>query len=69
MAMERNCGLLKIADFDILELSNLNRIRSSVDCIGQKKTTLVAREIAEIDPFLQVEIFEEGQFGPVSYGF
>lgn len=60
MAIERNFGILKIADFDTLELTNLNRIRSGVDTLGLLKTTMVAREIAEIDPFLKVEIFSEG---------
>ncbi|MFA6262159.1 MAG: ThiF family adenylyltransferase [Bacteroidia bacterium] len=60
MATERICGRLKLADFDTLDLSNLNRIRSGVQHIGQKKTTLAAHEIAEMDPYLDVECFEEG---------
>ena len=60
MAMERSFGTLRIADFDILELTNLNRIRAGVSSMGLPKTILVAREIAEIDPFLKVEIFDEG---------
>ncbi len=60
MAIERVFGTLRIADFDTLELTNLNRIRRGVDALGQPKTTMVAREIAEIDPFLKVEVFEEG---------
>lgn len=60
MAMERICGELRIADFDILELSNLNRIRSGVQNLGIKKAVAVAREIAEIDPFLKVTCFPEG---------
>jgi len=60
MAMERGFGELRIADFDELELTNLNRIRSGVHTLGLPKTTIVAREIAEIDPFLNVVVFEEG---------
>ena len=60
MAMERVFGTLRIADFDHLDLSNLNRIRSSVANIGLPKTIMVAREIAEIDPFLEIELFNEG---------
>ncbi len=60
MAMERVFGTLRIADFDQLDLSNLNRIRSGVANIGLPKTVLVAREIAEIDPFLNLELFNEG---------
>ncbi len=60
MAMERSFGTLRIADFDTLELTNLNRIRAGVSSLGLAKTVVVAREIAEIDPFLNVELFEEG---------
>lgn len=60
MAMERTCGTLRIADFDQLDLSNLNRLRTSVAHLGQSKARIVAREIAEIDPFLNVEVYENG---------
>lgn len=60
LAMERGFGELRIADFDILELSNLNRIRSSVHQLGLPKATIVAREVAEIDPFLTVKPYFEG---------
>lgn len=60
MAMERTFGELRIADFDELEITNLNRLRSSIHNMGLKKTVLVAREIAEIDPFLKVTCFHEG---------
>lgn len=60
MAIERTFGTLRIADFDTLELTNLNRIRRGIDSLGLLKTTMVAREIAEIDPFLKVEVFEQG---------
>jgi molybdopterin/thiamine biosynthesis adenylyltransferase len=60
IAMERIAGTIKIADFDVLELSNLNRIRTGVMNLGVPKCIAVAREIAEIDPFLKVEIFPEG---------
>ena len=60
LAMERGFGELRIADFDELDLSNINRIRTGIQNIGVKKTVIVAREIAEIDPFLNVVCFEEG---------
>lgn len=60
MAMERVAGTLRLADFDHLDLSNLNRIRSPLSNLGLPKTIMVAREIAEIDPFLKVELFPEG---------
>jgi len=60
LAMERSFGELRLADFDTLDLSNLNRIRTPIYNIGVKKVVLAAREIAEIDPFLNVVIFDEG---------
>ncbi|HRI58596.1 MAG TPA: Rv1355c family protein [Saprospiraceae bacterium] len=60
LALERCCGTLRLADFDILELSNMNRIRSGVHEIGELKVVNTAREILGIDPFLEVEIFPEG---------
>jgi molybdopterin/thiamine biosynthesis adenylyltransferase len=60
LAMERTCGTLRLADFDTAELSNLNRIRTGIHNLGLHKTIIAAREIAEIDPFLNVEIYSEG---------
>ncbi len=60
LAMERGFGELRIADFDELEITNLNRLRSGIHNMGLKKTILVAREIAEIDPFLKVVCYHEG---------
>jgi molybdopterin/thiamine biosynthesis adenylyltransferase len=60
LAMERIAGNLRIADFDTLELSNMNRIRTSLVNQGELKTSIVAREIAEIDPFLHVTSFDKG---------
>ncbi len=60
LAMERGFGELRIADFDELDLSNINRIRTGVHNIKVKKTVIVAREIAEIDPFLKVVCYEQG---------
>lgn len=60
IAMERICGEIRIADFDDIELSNLNRIQTGVQNFGIKKTIVVAREIAEIDPYLKVTIFSDG---------
>ncbi|GHB42501.1 Rv1355c family protein [Mongoliitalea lutea] len=60
LTLERSYGELRIADFDTLELSNLNRLRSGIHYLGVKKTTIVSREVAEIDPYLQVTVFEGG---------
>lgn len=60
LAIERGFGELRIADFDELDLSNLNRIRTGIHNIHLQKTVIVAREIAEMDPFLNVICFHEG---------
>jgi len=60
LAMERTCGELRLADFDIVELSNVNRLRTGLHNLGIQKTVVAAREIAEIDPFLNVKIYNEG---------
>ncbi len=60
LALERGCGELRIADFDTLELNNLNRIRTGVHNLGLLKTYAVAREIAELDPYFNVVCFSEG---------
>lgn len=60
LAIERCFGEIRLADFDLLELTNLNRIRSGVHNLGISKVEIVAREILEIDPFLKVICFNEG---------
>lgn len=60
IATERICGKLKLADFDSIELSNLNRIKTGIHNIGVNKCIVTAREIAEIDPFIEIECFTEG---------
>jgi molybdopterin/thiamine biosynthesis adenylyltransferase len=60
IAMERSVGEMRLADFDVLELTNLNRIRTGLHNLGVKKVISVAREIAEIDPYLKVVIFPDG---------
>ncbi|HMG13920.1 MAG TPA: Rv1355c family protein [Saprospiraceae bacterium] len=60
LALERIGGELRLADFDTLELNNLNRIRTPLYNITLPKVYAVAREIAEIDPYLNIKCFEDG---------
>jgi molybdopterin/thiamine biosynthesis adenylyltransferase len=60
LAAEGLCGALRLADFDSLELSNLNRVPASVLDLGLNKAAVAARRIAEIDPYLTVEVFDAG---------
>ena len=60
LALEGICGTLRLADFDEIELSNLNRIPASIIDLGVNKAIVAARRIAEIDPYLTVEVFRNG---------
>jgi tRNA threonylcarbamoyladenosine dehydratase len=52
--------LYRLADFDTLELSNLNRVRMSLSDLGLKKIEITARQIYEINPYAKLELFESG---------
>jgi molybdopterin/thiamine biosynthesis adenylyltransferase len=60
IAAQGLCGELRLADFDQLELSNLNRVPATVFDIGLNKAEAAARRIAELDPYLLVRTFESG---------
>lgn len=59
-ALERTAGTYYLADFDQLDLSNLNRLKASVADIGELKSVIAARQVAEIDPYLNVVCINEG---------
>lgn len=60
LALEGIGGSFRIADFDRLSLSNLNRLRGGVHELNINKTVLAAREMYEIDPYLAIERFPTG---------
>ncbi|MDT5335076.1 MAG: hypothetical protein QOD90_581 [Mycobacterium sp.] len=60
LAMQGLCGELRLADFDDLELSNLNRIPAGVFDLGLNKAEVAARRIAELDPYLTVRTITAG---------
>jgi molybdopterin/thiamine biosynthesis adenylyltransferase len=60
LAAQGLCGALRLADFDHLELSNLNRVPATVFDIGLNKAEVAARRIAELDPYLAVAIMDAG---------
>jgi nitroreductase len=60
LAQEGLCGGLRLADLDTIELSNLNRIPASVCDLGTNKAVAVARRVAELDPYLDTEVFLDG---------
>ena len=69
LAMEGVGGRFRLADFDILSLSNMNRIRSGAHNIGVRKVVLAAREMFEIDPYLDITVFPEGMSDQALAGF
>jgi len=60
LAQEGVAGTLVLADFDVLGTSNLNRVRAAVADVGLPKTVVAARQIAEIDPFVEVRCLHDG---------
>ncbi len=60
LAMEGLCGELRLADFDEIAITNLNRIPASLLDLGVNKAVIAARRIAEIDPYLPVSIWTTG---------
>ncbi|MFG2441176.1 ThiF family adenylyltransferase [Streptomyces sp. NPDC048508] len=60
LALEGIGGRFRLADYDSLSLSNLNRLRAGVSQLGINKTVLAAREMFEIDPWLDIEIYSKG---------
>ncbi|WP_405783622.1 ThiF family adenylyltransferase [Streptomyces sp. NBC_00859] len=68
-AMEGVGGSFRLADFDHLGLSNLNRLRAGVHDLGVPKTVLCARQMYEIDPYLDIELWSEGVTEDTLEGF
>lgn len=60
VAQEGLCGALRLADFDRLEITNLNRLAGSIADLGSPKVEIAARRIAELDPYLPVSLYEDG---------
>ncbi len=60
VAMERIAGEIRLADFDHIELSNLNRLRCATSTLGLPKSENVLQEIQSIDPYLKLIAFKEG---------
>lgn len=60
VVLQGGCRHMRLADSDILELANMNRIRAGIDAIGELKTTITAKQIYELDPFANLELFSDG---------
>ena len=51
---------MKLADPDTIELTNLNRIRSSITELTEPKVYMTARQIYELDPYAELTLYPEG---------
>ncbi len=51
---------IKIADPDEVSPSNLNRMRFDFLALGRKKTDLVREYIYQLNPYAEIEVFDEG---------
>jgi len=60
LALEGIGGEFVLADFDKLELSNMNRLKAGVHDIGLNKAYLSARQIYEFNPYAHIEVFADG---------
>ena len=60
IAMQGLCGEMRLADFDDLDLSNLNRVPATLFDLDVNKTVVAARRIAELDPYLVVRTEPSG---------
>ncbi len=63
LALGGLCGELRLADFDHVELTNMNRLPAAVFEIGINKAVLCARRVAEVDPYLPVHVYPGGLDG------
>lgn len=60
LSLERIYGELRLADFDHIELSNLNRLNAPLKDYRLDKTVSTKRELLGFDPYLQVNCFHDG---------
>ena len=60
IALQGGGRRFRLADFDRLALTNLNRIRAGIDCLGMPKVDITARQIYLLNPYAEIELFREG---------
>lgn len=51
---------LKLADFDLLETTNLNRIRGKLADVGRSKLEIISEQLFELDPYIDITLFPRG---------
>ncbi len=60
LALEGIGTTMKLADFDPLSVSNLNRFRAGLTDLLVNKASLSARQMYEINPYQDITVFENG---------
>jgi molybdopterin/thiamine biosynthesis adenylyltransferase len=60
ISMTGGAKYMKLADNDVISLSNLNRIRYPLESIGENKAIYCAKQIYEINPYADLKIYKEG---------
>jgi molybdopterin/thiamine biosynthesis adenylyltransferase len=60
LAAQGLCGAVRLADFDDLELTNLNRVPATMLDIGLNKAVVAGRRIAELDPYIHLDVMTTG---------
>lgn len=51
---------LKLADFDLLETTNLNRIRGKLADVGKPKLEIIGQQLYELNPYIDITPFSGG---------
>ncbi|MBW2466772.1 MAG: sulfur carrier protein ThiS adenylyltransferase ThiF [Deltaproteobacteria bacterium] len=52
-------GKLILADFDVVEPSNLNRQQYTISQLGMKKTNALKENLLQMNPYVAIETFDE----------
>ncbi len=60
IALEGGCQSMRLADHDNIALSNLNRIRGGARDLGLNKAVATARQIYELNPYANLEVWKNG---------
>jgi len=60
LAMTGGAKNIKLADFDVVSVSNLNRLRYGSSTIGSNKALVAAHLVADINPYAKIYVYETG---------
>ena len=59
-AMTGGAKHMKLADPDVFSGDNLNRVRTGFQNVGVNKAVVVSRQVYEINPYAEIELYPEG---------